>query len=103
MDTWPVLALLPGQDRGHATLGNMAKDLASAAARWRAARQAVDDAKVQVKQRQDQLREARAELAGAIVAEAKRGTRMRDLVAATGLSREWIRTVLRQNGIMADD
>jgi len=81
----------------------MAKDLATAAAEWRAARRAVDDAKAKVKERQQQLREARAVLADAIVAQAKRGTRMRDLVAMTGLSREWIRTVLRQNGIMADD
>ena len=81
----------------------MAKDLATAAASWRAARQAVDDAKQQVKETQAQLREARNELADAIVADAKRGTRMRDLVATTGLSREWIRTVLRQRGILADD
>lgn len=81
----------------------MAKDLASAAASWRAAKQAVDDAKAQVKVRQDELRTARAELSETIVVEAKRGTRMRDLVAATGLSREWIRTVLRQRGVLADD
>ena len=81
----------------------MAKDLATAAASWRAARQAVDDAKEQVKETQAQLREARNELADAIVADAQRGTRMRDMVATTGLSREWIRTVLRQRGVLADD
>lgn len=81
----------------------MAKDLAAAAEEWRAARQAVEDAKNAVKSNQDRVRTARAELADSLVAEAKRGTRMRDMVATTGLSREWIRTVLRQNGVLADD
>lgn len=80
----------------------MAEDLATAAARWRAARQAVDDAKQAVKDEQARLQQARDVLADAIVAAASRGARMRDMVAATGLSREWIRTVLRQRGVLAD-
>ncbi|MFU8852716.1 hypothetical protein ACNAW0_17270 [Micromonospora sp. SL1-18] len=81
----------------------MAQDLASASATYRAAQQAVDAAKVALRDSQDSLRQARQELAEAIVVEAKAGTRMRDLVATTGLSREWIRTLLRQAGVMADD
>lgn len=81
----------------------MARDLAAAAQEWRAAKEAVEDAKQAVKTNQDRVRTARADLADSLVAEAKRGTRMRDMVAATGLSREWIRTVLRQNGVLAED
>ncbi len=80
----------------------MAQDLPSATAAYRAAQDAVDSAKEQVRTSQDALRQARRDLAAAIVAEARRGTRMRDLVAATGLSREWIRTLLRQAGVEPD-
>ncbi|MGW1062064.1 hypothetical protein [Micromonospora rubida] len=80
----------------------MAHDLASATAAYRAAQDAVDSAKAQVRTSQDTLRQARRELAETIVAEARTGTRMRDLVAATGLSREWIRTLLRQAGVEPD-
>lgn len=62
----------------------------------------MDSAKAQVRTSQDTLRQARRELAETIVAEARTGTRMRDLVAATGLSREWIRTLLRQAGVEPD-
>lgn len=82
-------------------------DLTTAITEYRAAQRAVDDAKVAaraiVRDGQDRLKSARSDLNAAIVAEAKSGTRMRDLVAQTGLSREWIRTVLRQNGVLADD
>ncbi|MDI5940491.1 MULTISPECIES: hypothetical protein [Micromonospora] len=80
----------------------MAKDLASVTAAYRAAQNAVDAAKAQVRTSQDALRQARRDLGEAIVAEARAGTRMRDLVAATGLSREWIRTLLRQAGVEPD-
>lgn len=79
------------------------QDLATAAAGYRAAQQAVDDAKTAVRESQAQLRQARAELTQTIVAEANAGTRMRDLVKATGLSREWIRTLLRQNGVYPNE
>ncbi|KIR61621.1 MULTISPECIES: hypothetical protein [Micromonospora] len=80
----------------------MAQDLASATAAYRSAQSAVDAAKAQVRTSQDALRQARRDLGEAIVAEARAGTRMRDLVAATGLSREWIRTLLRQAGVEPD-
>ena len=100
---WPIIRLTLGQDRSCDRVSTVAKDLASATAAYRAAQHAVDNAKAEVRASQDTLRQARRELADAIVAEAKAGTRMRDLVAATGLSREWIRTLLRQAGVMADD
>lgn len=81
----------------------MPKDLASATAAYRAAQDRVETAKAEVQASQEELRQARIELAEALVADARRGSRMRDLVATTGLSREWIRTRLRQAGVMADD
>lgn len=81
----------------------MADDLATATAKYRAAQQAVEDAKARVPASQAELRTARAELAASVVAAAKNGTRMRDLAATTGLTREWIRTLLRKNGVSADD
>jgi capsular polysaccharide biosynthesis protein len=79
------------------------KELSVAAAEWRDAKQAVEDSKAQMKASRDRVRAARADLAESLVAEAKRGTRMRELVDSTGLSREWIRIVLRQNGIFPED
>lgn len=81
----------------------MAKDIAAATADYRAAQRAVDDAKANVKATQDRLRATRAELTESVVSEAQAGTRMRELVAVTGLSREWIRTLLRQHGVHPDD
>lgn len=79
------------------------KDLAAATAEYRAAQQALDEDKARVQAGQERLRAARADLTEAVVAAAQRGERMRDLVAATGLSREWLRTLLRQNGVYPDD
>ena len=79
------------------------KSLADATAAYRAAQARVDAAKAEERASQRGLREARTELAEALVVEARKGTRMRELVAITGLSREWIRTRLRQAGILADD
>ena len=81
----------------------MPKDLAAATAAYRAAQTRVEAAKAEERASQESLREARAELTKALVTEARRGTRMKELTAVTGLSREWIRTRLRQAGIMADD
>lgn len=78
-------------------------DLPAAVAEYRAAQEGVDQAKAAVKAAQDRLRQARAVLNDSIVAEANTGTRMRDLVRVTGLSREWIRTLLRAAGIFPDD
>ncbi len=81
----------------------MPKSLAEATAAYRAAQNRVETAKAEVRTSQQELRAARTELAEALVADARRGSRMRDMVATTGLSREWIRTRLRQAGVMADD
>ena len=81
----------------------VAKDLASATAAYRAAQEGVDSAKAAVRSGQEALKDARQELADAIVVEARQGTRMRDLVAVTGLSREWIRTLLRKAAVSPDD
>lgn len=80
----------------------MTPDLAAAAAAYRAARQAVEAAKAQVKASQAELVAARAILAALIVEEGREGTRMRDLAAETGLSRERIRQILRANGVDPD-
>jgi hypothetical protein len=88
----------PRSDACHA----VGVDLATAVTEYRAAQEALDAAKASVSASQARLRTARDELSAAVVAEATAGTRMRDLVAQTGLSREWIRTLLRKNGVMAD-
>ena len=98
-----MLWLRLGQGMWCARLTLVPQDLAAATAKYRAAQQRVDSAKSEVQASQQGLREARTELAEALVAEARRGSRMRDLVATTGLSREWIRTRLRQAGVLADD
>jgi hypothetical protein len=80
----------------------VASDLEIAAARYRAARRAIDDAKAQVRAAQQQFRDVRDELGELIVAEARAGTRVRDLVAESGLSREWVRQLLRAAGVDPD-
>lgn len=80
----------------------VAKDLPTATAEYRAAQRALDDAKALVRTSQLRLRGAREGLAASLVAEARRGTRMRDLVAETNLSREWIRQLLRAAGVEPD-
>lgn len=80
-----------------------AAELAQAVTDYRDAQQRLDEAKASVVTWQQQLRKAREDLEAAIVEEAIDGTRMRDLVAATGLSREWIRTLLRRNNVNAED
>jgi hypothetical protein len=77
-------------------------DLPSATEEYRAAQRAVEDAKAQVRASQQRLRDARSELGVAIVAAYLAGMRMRDLVEETQLSREWIRQLLRANGVQAD-
>ncbi|MEV4418165.1 hypothetical protein [Catellatospora sp. NPDC049609] len=78
-------------------------DLTAAVSEYRAAQAALDDAKAAVVTSQDRLRTARETLTTSIVDAARGGTRMRDLVAETGLSREWIRTLLRKNGVHPED
>jgi multidrug efflux pump subunit AcrA (membrane-fusion protein) len=79
------------------------RSLADATAAYRAAQERVEAAKAQERASQEALRAARADLTEALVTEARRGTRMKELTAVSGLSREWIRTRLRQAGVMADD
>lgn len=79
-----------------------AKDLQSATAEYRAAQQAIADARAAERAGQERLRQARRVLAESIVADYGRGKRMRDLVAETNLSREWIRTLLRAAGVGPD-
>jgi outer membrane protein TolC len=92
-ETWPRSATWHARD--------VAQDLETAAAAFRAAEEAVESAKAQVREAQAQLRAARKELHESIIADARgrTRTRMRDLVKITGLSREWIRQILRAGGI----
>lgn len=80
----------------------MATNLERATADYRSAQRALDRAKAQVGVSQQRLRDAREELAESIVTEYRAGTRMRDLVDITGLSREWIRQLLRAAGVDPD-
>lgn len=80
----------------------MATELEIAAGRYRAAQDAVDAAKAQVRASQDRLKTARATLQEAIIDAYQAGVRMRDLVDETGLSREWIRQLLRAAGVEPD-
>ena len=80
-----------------------AAELAAAVAEYRAAQQHLDESKASVVLGQERLKRARGELEAAVVEAARDGTRMKDLVAASGLSREWLRTLLRRNGIYAED
>ena len=80
-----------------------AAELNAAVAEYREAQRDLDNAKASVVTGQERLKAARAELETAIVEEYRDGTRMKDLVAASGLSREWLRTLLRRNGIYAED
>lgn len=79
----------------------MAQDLPDAAAEYHAAKAAVDDAKAQVIAAQGRLRAARDGLHESILADARGRyrTRMSDMAEMTGLSREWIRQILRAAGI----
>ena len=77
----------------------MATDLESATAEYRAAHQAIAQDKAKLRADQQRLKAAREVLAGSVVDEYRAGTRVRDLVAETGLSREWIRQLLRAAGV----
>lgn len=79
-----------------------AAELHAAVAEYRAAQLDLDRAKASVTHGQARLKEAREDLERAIVDMAIDGTRMKDLVDETGLSREWIRTLLRKNGVQSD-
>jgi hypothetical protein len=78
------------------------EDLASVAAQYWAAHQALNDAKAKVHVERQKVRAAREELADWIIRSARAGMRMRELVAETGLSRERIRQILREAGVEPD-
>ncbi|WP_433078820.1 hypothetical protein ACQP1P_38450 [Dactylosporangium sp. CA-052675] len=80
----------------------MDPDLSALAAEYRAAWQAVDDLKRQLVDAKQRVRDARADLTDGLVAKAQAGVRMGELVELTGLSREWIRQLLRANGVESD-
>jgi hypothetical protein len=81
-------------------------NLDAAAREYREAVAGVETAKATarrvVAEAQQTLATKRTSLAVALADEARRGTRMRDLVAKTGLSREWIRVTLRNQGVESD-
>lgn len=78
------------------------EDLASVAAQYWAAQDRLNAAKAQVHIERQGVRDARRELTDWIVASARAGMRMGDLVKVTGLSREWIRQILRAAGVEPD-
>lgn len=81
---------------------DVATDLEAATAAYRAAQRAIAQDKAQLRADQERLRAAREVLAVSVVDEYRAGTRVRDLVAETGLSREWIRQLLRAAGVEPD-
>jgi hypothetical protein len=80
----------------------VADDLADAAARYWTAQQRLAAAKEQVHAERRLRDSARQELADWIIGSYRAGMRMRDLVQVTGLSREWIRQLLRAAGVEPD-
>ena len=56
-----------------------------------------------VKDAQDKVGQARAELAAAIVAEFRTGVRQKDLIRRSGYSRERVRQILRAGGIEPEE
>jgi hypothetical protein len=85
----------------------VAKSLTKATSAYRDALEGIDTAKVKARQiieaSRQTLAAARNELNEAIVEEARKGTRQRDIVAVTGLSRERVRQICRAAGIEAED
>lgn len=69
---------------------------------YRAAVNAHQVAKDRVVTAKDKADRARAELAAAIVREAKAGTMQVEIIRKTGYSRERIRTILREGGVEPD-
>jgi chromosome segregation ATPase len=56
-------------------------------------------AKAAVQEAKSRAEARRADLAAAMVAEARRGTPQVDIIRRTGYSRDWVRRVLRAGGI----
>jgi hypothetical protein len=81
----------------------MVSDLAKAAAAYRAAQDAHDDAKAQVPIAWARVVEKREELATAIADAARSGMRQIEIIRLTGMSRERVRQILRAAGITPYD
>lgn len=64
--------------------------------------QVQDQAAEMVRAARAEVVAARKRLAAAIVAAARSGTRQVDIMAATGYSREQVRTILRAGGVEAE-
>jgi len=91
---------------GHGSIGHMPRDLAAAVGAYRQAQEAIagaqDDARQLVADARAAAEQARRDLAEAIVDAAKAGMRQKDIVEATGYTRETVRRILRAAGIDAD-
>lgn len=77
-----------------------------AAKAYQAARAALEAAKAaadaKVKVARERAEAARAALADAIVAQAQAGTPQVEIIRASGYSRERVRMILRERGVVAD-
>jgi hypothetical protein len=81
----------------------MVRDLAKAAAAYRAAQKAHEQARAAVPVAWARVIEKREELAAAIVAAYRDGARQIDIIRETGMSRERVRQILRAAGIEPND
>lgn len=81
----------------------VSRDLAEAIAAYRAAQDALEDARTHVPKARETLAEKRSDLAEAIAQASRDGMRQVDIIKMTGLSRERVRLILRAAGITADD
>jgi hypothetical protein len=81
----------------------VSRDLAQAVAAYRAAQEALEEARTHVPKARDALAEKRSEMAEAIAEAYHSGMRQVEIIRMTGLSRERVRLILRAAGIEADD
>jgi hypothetical protein len=103
---WPDLVLAPLGTTDLPDNGQVTQPVEAAVARYRAALAAVETtrqaaaqaAAERVARARGKAEAARLELAAAIVAAARAGVRQRDLVQASGYTRETIRVILRAAG-----
>lgn len=77
----------------------MAKSLSDAVAAFHKAQASVAASEQRAAEERAKLVDARAELADAIVTEAQKGMRQRDIIKITGYSRERVRQILRAGGV----
>ena len=82
--------------------GHMSGDLVAAVKAYRAALGRIETAEKRLTAARSVLPAVRADLHAAIVREYERGARTRELVDATGYTRESIRRILRAGGVEPD-